>query len=142
MTNAWFACVCLAIFGVASRWSSDSRVLPDEVADKAAEGGDDGIWTLAGWRYIAVGMSESHTSTFCPNIFLSLVFLRVNACTEIHETRRSVMLPPELFEIQSFSVSRAGAVVVCGEPSSDAPHPISVHFFALCFSRLPVSGNF
>ncbi|PIL36105.1 transcription factor [Ganoderma sinense ZZ0214-1] len=78
-TNAWFACVCLAIFGVASRWSSDPRVLPDEVADKATEGSDNGIWTLAGWQYIAVGM-------------------------KIHETRRSVMLPPELFEIQSFSL--------------------------------------
>ncbi|KAI1784087.1 fungal-specific transcription factor domain-containing protein [Ganoderma leucocontextum] len=78
-TNVWFACVCLAIFGVASRWSSDPRVLPDEVADKTTGGGDDGIWTLAGWRYIAVGV-------------------------KIHETRRSVLLPPELLEIQSFSL--------------------------------------
>nr|VWO95032.1 Zn(2)-C6 fungal-type domain-containing protein [Ganoderma boninense] len=61
-TNAWFACVCLAIFGVASRWSSDPRVLPDEVADKATEGSDSGIWTLAGWQYIAVGMT--HRSIF------------------------------------------------------------------------------
>ncbi|KAI0630271.1 fungal-specific transcription factor domain-containing protein [Trametes polyzona] len=75
--NVWFACVCMAIFGVASRWSSDPRVLPDEVADKAAE--DDGIWTLAGWKYIAIG-------------------------TKLHEARRSVLLPPELFEIQSFAL--------------------------------------
>ncbi|TBU33907.1 fungal-specific transcription factor domain-containing protein [Dichomitus squalens] len=77
--NAWFACVCLAIFGVASRWSSDPRVLPDEIADKASEGGDEDIWVLAGWRYIATGM-------------------------KIHETRRSILLPPELFEVQSFSL--------------------------------------
>ncbi|KAI8993102.1 fungal-specific transcription factor domain-containing protein [Trametes punicea] len=77
--NVWFACVCLAIFGLGSRWSSDPRVLPDEVADKAEAGEDDGIWTLAGWRYIAVG-------------------------TKLHEARRSVLLPPELFEIQSFAL--------------------------------------
>ncbi|KAL1939894.1 hypothetical protein VTO73DRAFT_9594 [Trametes versicolor] len=78
--NVWFACVCMAIFGVASRWSSDPRVLPDEVADKApAAGEDNGIWTLAGWKYIAIG-------------------------TKLHEERRSVLLPPELFEIQSFAL--------------------------------------
>ncbi|KAH9858811.1 fungal-specific transcription factor domain-containing protein [Lenzites betulinus] len=64
----------------ATRWSSDPRVLPDEVADKVgAPGEDDGIWTLAGWKYIAIG-------------------------TKLHEARRSVLLPPELFEIQSFAL--------------------------------------
>ncbi|KAI0819989.1 fungal-specific transcription factor domain-containing protein [Trametes gibbosa] len=78
--NVWFACVCMAIFGVASRWSSDPRVLPDEAADKVgAAGENDGIWTLAGWKYIAIG-------------------------TKLHEARRSVLLPPELFEIQSFAL--------------------------------------
>ncbi|KAI0355562.1 hypothetical protein OH77DRAFT_1495869 [Trametes cingulata] len=77
--NVWFACVCMAIFGVASRWSTDPRVLPDEVAEKAATGEDDGIWTLAGWKYIAIG-------------------------TKLHEARRSMLLPPELFEIQSFAL--------------------------------------
>ncbi|KAI0769708.1 fungal-specific transcription factor domain-containing protein [Trametes elegans] len=77
--NVWFACVCMAIFGVASRWSSDPRVLPDGAADKTASGEDEGIWTLAGWKYIAVGM-------------------------KLHEARRSMLLPPELFEIQSFAL--------------------------------------
>ncbi|KAL7281745.1 hypothetical protein ACG7TL_005063 [Trametes sanguinea] len=77
--NVWFACICLAIFGLASRWSSDPRVLPDEVADKASATEDECIWTLAGWKYIAVG-------------------------TKLHEARRSILLPPELFEIQSFAL--------------------------------------
>ncbi|CDO74459.1 hypothetical protein BN946_scf184979.g14 [Trametes cinnabarina] len=76
--NVWFACICVTIFGLASRWSEDPRVLPDEVADKAAAG-EEGIWTLAGWKFIAVAM-------------------------KLHEARRSVLLPPELFEIQSFAL--------------------------------------
>ncbi|KAI0675220.1 fungal-specific transcription factor domain-containing protein [Trametes maxima] len=77
--NVWFACVCMAIFGLASRWSSDPRVLPDDVADKATTTDEEGIWRLAGWKFIAIG-------------------------TQLHEARRSVLLPPELFEIQSFAL--------------------------------------
>ncbi|KAI0703341.1 fungal-specific transcription factor domain-containing protein [Cerioporus squamosus] len=80
--NAWFACICLAIFGIASRWSDDPRVLPEEAREKAkedAEKGSKDIWSLAGWGYIAAAM-------------------------KIHEMRRSVLLPPELFEIQSFAL--------------------------------------
>ncbi|KAI0743522.1 fungal-specific transcription factor domain-containing protein [Daedaleopsis nitida] len=95
MENAWFACICLAIFGIASRWSDDPRVLPSPVAGKTEEG-EEGekkeIWTLAGWGYIAAGM-------------------------KIHEARRSVLLPPELFEIQSFALIAQyfrGTVAQCG----------------------------
>ncbi|KAI0329728.1 hypothetical protein GY45DRAFT_1324710 [Cubamyces sp. BRFM 1775] len=77
--NVWFACICLSIFGVASRWSSDPRVLPDEVADKATAGENEDIWTLAGWKYIATSI-------------------------KVHENRRSMLSPPELFEIQSFAL--------------------------------------
>ncbi|TFK86622.1 hypothetical protein K466DRAFT_492433 [Polyporus arcularius HHB13444] len=81
-TNAWFACICLAIFGISSRWSDDPRVLPEEVREKAKEDEEKGrkdIWSLAGWGYIAAAM-------------------------KIHEMRRSVLLPPELFEVQSFAL--------------------------------------
>ena len=54
--------MCLGIFGIASRWSSDPRVLPDDVSDKAdgqdGGGGDGDIWSLAGWKYVATGASE------------------------------------------------------------------------------------
>ena len=59
--NPWFACICLAIFGIASRWSDDPRVLPEEVREKAKEDEDQGrndIWSLSGWGYIAAAMSQ------------------------------------------------------------------------------------
>ncbi|KAI0745137.1 fungal-specific transcription factor domain-containing protein [Earliella scabrosa] len=93
-TNAWFACICLAIFGIASRWSDDPRVLPGEVPGKmeGEEGEKRDIWTLAGWGYIAAGM-------------------------KIHEARRSVLIPAELGEIQSFALIAQyfrGTVAQCG----------------------------
>ncbi|KAH9929511.1 fungal-specific transcription factor domain-containing protein [Epithele typhae] len=75
--NVWFACVCLGIFGIASRWSSDPRVLPDGVVNKVVDDKEQDLWSLAGWRFVILG-------------------------AKIHESRRSVLCPPELFEIQSF----------------------------------------
>lgn len=43
--NIWFACVCLSIFAVASRWSNDIRVLPESELEKKPDEID---WTLAG----------------------------------------------------------------------------------------------
>ncbi len=113
MKNAWFASIGLAIFGVASRWLNDPRVLPQEVADKAREGdeSDEGgrkeIWTLAGWGYIGAAMSESNPSSS------SIMLRHPDArAPEIHEARRSVLLPPELFEIQSFAVSSTRPIML------------------------------
>ncbi|KAJ7585818.1 hypothetical protein C8J56DRAFT_1052172 [Mycena floridula] len=52
--DKWFACVCHAIFGIASRWSDDPRVLPsDEVNPN---------WTRSGWTYFRGAMGVIHAA--------------------------------------------------------------------------------
>ncbi|TFY65355.1 hypothetical protein EVJ58_g2030 [Rhodofomes roseus] len=75
--DVWYAGVCLAIFAVASRWCDDPRVLPDETAPAAPDGSDNGAWALAGRQF-------------------------VDAAMDVHRRRRSLFLPPNLFEIQTF----------------------------------------
>ncbi|OBZ67272.1 putative transcriptional regulatory protein C3C7.04 [Grifola frondosa] len=75
--DLWFNCVCWAMFGVGSRWSTDPRVLPSKVSEQA--GDDEGMWTLAGWKYTAIAL-------------------------QVHECRRSVLMPPNLFEVQTFAL--------------------------------------
>ncbi|KAF9820301.1 hypothetical protein IEO21_01515 [Rhodonia placenta] len=55
-SDLWFACVCMAMFAVASRWCADPRVLPDEVMHHSLEESDDGVWALAGWKYVDVAL--------------------------------------------------------------------------------------
>lgn len=50
----------MSMFGVASRWSNDPRVLPSGYAECSGES-DDGIWALAGVKYIDVALGESTT---------------------------------------------------------------------------------
>ncbi|KAH9948554.1 fungal-specific transcription factor domain-containing protein [Amylocystis lapponica] len=73
-TDLWFACMCMALFGVASRFSDDPRVLGKP---PKGEPGDQELWSWAGWKFIEVAM-------------------------EGHRQRRSVFLPVDLFEVQSF----------------------------------------
>ncbi|KAK1218475.1 hypothetical protein PQX77_018801 [Marasmius sp. AFHP31] len=73
--NIWFACLSMSILALASRWSQDVRVLPDNEQNKPVGTID---WTLAGWRYFSV-------------------------CLSIHRTRRSLFFPASLFEIQTFN---------------------------------------
>ncbi len=53
--NAWFACLVMTLFSVASRWCDDLRVLPKSTTKQ--ENGDID-WTRAGWDYfeVAVGV--------------------------------------------------------------------------------------
>ncbi|KAF5386046.1 hypothetical protein D9615_002218 [Tricholomella constricta] len=74
-TNVWFAAVCLGLFAVASRWSNDSRVIPEGATTDAGETD----WWLAGWRYFEMGK-------------------------DLFEVRRSLFYPATLFEIQSYSL--------------------------------------
>ncbi|KZT11021.1 uncharacterized protein LAESUDRAFT_644067 [Laetiporus sulphureus 93-53] len=75
--DVWFACVCMAMFAVASRWSDDARVLPDEqMVNNISDSSGDGPWALAGWKY-------------------------VNAALDVHRHRRSLFLPTNLFEVQT-----------------------------------------
>ncbi|KAI0930432.1 hypothetical protein AcW1_009125 [Taiwanofungus camphoratus] len=73
--DVWFACVCMSMFGVASRWSNDPRVLPSGYAECSGES-DDGIWALAGVKYIDVAL-------------------------DVHRRHRSILIPANLFEIQT-----------------------------------------
>ncbi|KAG6911119.1 hypothetical protein DXG01_003859 [Tephrocybe rancida] len=52
-TNAWFAAVCLGVFSIASRWSNDTRVIPDGA--RTASGAPD--WSLAGWTFCKAGLA-------------------------------------------------------------------------------------
>ncbi|PCH43649.1 hypothetical protein WOLCODRAFT_138497 [Wolfiporia cocos MD-104 SS10] len=76
-TDMWYAGVCMAMFSVASRWSDDPRILPDEVAEKAPPKSEsDDAWALAGWKYVDVAL-------------------------DVHRRRRSLFLPTNLFEVQT-----------------------------------------
>ncbi|GBE81005.1 hypothetical protein SCP_0307280 [Sparassis crispa] len=77
--DLWFACVCMAIFGVASRYSDDPRVLPKMISGNDPPDKSDSIWSTAGWKYIEVAM-------------------------DVHRRRRSILIPPDLFEIQTFVI--------------------------------------
>ncbi|KAF8910393.1 fungal-specific transcription factor domain-containing protein [Mucidula mucida] len=74
--NAWFACLVMTLFSVASRWCDDLRVLPKSTTKQ--ENGDID-WTRAGWDYFEVAVG-------------------------IHRHRRSLIYPATLFEIQGFSL--------------------------------------
>ncbi|KAL6302103.1 hypothetical protein BKA93DRAFT_737616 [Sparassis latifolia] len=52
--DLWFACVCMAIFGVASRYSDDPRVLPKMISGNDPPDKSDSIWSTAGWKYIEI----------------------------------------------------------------------------------------
>ncbi|KAH9935489.1 fungal-specific transcription factor domain-containing protein [Fomitopsis serialis] len=54
--DVWFACVCMGLFAVASRWSDDPRILPDGTAPTAPDGSDNGAWALAGWTFVDVAL--------------------------------------------------------------------------------------
>ncbi|KAG6903053.1 hypothetical protein C0995_007486 [Termitomyces sp. Mi166 len=74
-TNVWFAVVCLGIFSIASRWSDDTRVIPNGAT--TASGSPD--WSLAGWKYCKAGLA-------------------------VFEVRFRLFCPTTLFELQSFSL--------------------------------------
>ncbi|KAF7321610.1 Zn(2)-C6 fungal-type domain-containing protein [Mycena kentingensis (nom. inval.)] len=74
--HIWFACVCLSMFAVASRWSNDPLVLPRNFK-RTSTGELD--WASAGWHYYSVAM-------------------------EIHRARQSLLYPVILEEVQTFSL--------------------------------------
>ncbi|KAF8161144.1 fungal-specific transcription factor domain-containing protein [Crassisporium funariophilum] len=73
--NIWFACVCILVFAVASRWCDDERVLPE---DARLENGELD-WRRAGRHYFALGV-------------------------EIHRVRKNFFHPASLFEVQTFTL--------------------------------------
>jgi hypothetical protein len=57
--DIWFACLCMAMFSVASRWSDDPRVLPER-SNHSMNGRGNAPkrrWLQAGWKYVDVVLS-------------------------------------------------------------------------------------
>ncbi|KAH7914147.1 fungal-specific transcription factor domain-containing protein [Hygrophoropsis aurantiaca] len=79
--DPWFACLCLSLFAVASRWSDDPRVLDDGQYDvpEAERPSDDTKWQRAGWKYF-------------------------NTAVDVHRDSRSLFHPPGLFEVQTMTL--------------------------------------
>ncbi|OCH92284.1 hypothetical protein OBBRIDRAFT_791396 [Obba rivulosa] len=75
--DSWFASVCMSIFGIASRWCDDPRVLPTKLAE--GEDAEGNAPSEVGWKYI-------------------------DAAMEVHRRCRSVIIPATLFEVQTFSL--------------------------------------
>lgn len=98
--DAWFGCLCLSLFAVASRWSDDPRVLDGDVYDipEAEVPDEECKWQRAGWKYFntAVGMPY-HLFDHSPRISLF--------SADVHRDSRSLFHPPGLFEVQTMSVS-------------------------------------
>lgn len=61
--DVWFTCLCMSIFGLASRWSNDPRVLSDEHDPRVTPPPEDPIWNTAGWKYIQVAFGASESTT-------------------------------------------------------------------------------
>lgn len=55
--NVWFAAVTLSVFGIASRWSKDPRILPTRVHLGPSNDNDE-VWSLAGFQFIKAAMGE------------------------------------------------------------------------------------
>ncbi|KAJ7599389.1 fungal-specific transcription factor domain-containing protein [Mycena floridula] len=55
----WFGCLCLAIFAMASRWSTDPRVLPKDEPDAR--------WSSAGLSYFCSAFSIVSPTSLCSN---------------------------------------------------------------------------
>ncbi|THH20422.1 hypothetical protein EW146_g919 [Bondarzewia mesenterica] len=78
--DIWFACLCMGLFSLASRFVDDERVLMDNQPDGKA---DDKRWQRAGWKYyfIAIGArrveeavhAERSISIRSPDIMLAWI---------------------------------------------------------------------
>lgn len=69
--DVWFACLCLTMFAVASRWSEDERVLPEGQAPETpssepSENAAGSKWHKAGWNYFEVAVGVLHSFAFRP----------------------------------------------------------------------------
>lgn len=90
--NIWFACVCMSMFAVASRWYHDEYILPRN----KNEGAD---WSSAGRRYFDVASGMDSGLLHRRQKAGLIIFI------EMHRVRRSLFHPASLFEVQSLVVS-------------------------------------
>ncbi len=50
--DIWFACLCMSVFALASRYTDDSRVLLDETVETPiGEPSEQSWWQAAGFKY-------------------------------------------------------------------------------------------
>lgn len=76
-SDIWFACTCMCIFALASRYTHDPRVLLDESAeDRLDERAERSQWQTSGFKY-----------------YFSVL--------EVEKERRAILNPASLFEIQT-----------------------------------------
>ncbi|KAI0288527.1 fungal-specific transcription factor domain-containing protein [Russula brevipes] len=75
--DIWFACICMSVFALASRYTNDMRVLLEEPADSPLdEHAEQSQWQTAGFKY--------YISTL-----------------EVENKKRAMLSPASLFEIQT-----------------------------------------
>ncbi|KAI9569698.1 fungal-specific transcription factor domain-containing protein [Boletus coccyginus] len=60
--DAWFGCLCLSMFAVASRWSDDPRVLDEGKYDvpQVERPTEQCKWQRAGWRFFNAAVAAHH----------------------------------------------------------------------------------
>ncbi|EIW58872.1 uncharacterized protein TRAVEDRAFT_48013 [Trametes versicolor FP-101664 SS1] len=77
LRSVWFACVCMAVFGLASRWTS---FLASDTQSAPEGSGPDALTSLPGWQYVSV---------------------TIMASAAITEMQSGLLVLPELCEIQT-----------------------------------------
>jgi len=50
-SDIWFACTCMSVFALASRYTNDSRVLLDDPVETLDENVEHSQWQTAGFKY-------------------------------------------------------------------------------------------
>ncbi|KAH9855268.1 fungal-specific transcription factor domain-containing protein [Lenzites betulinus] len=81
LRDGWFASVCMAVFGLASRWTTDPRVLSrGDQSEPEGSGTGVALASLPGWQYVSV---------------------TIMASAAITERQSGLLIPPELCEIQT-----------------------------------------
>ena len=93
--DLWFATVSLALFGVASRWSKDQRVLPARVYADSSDGTDD-AWASAGLDYIDAVLGKLpagiNVTVMGPNFYLLRGTPTSSWCSSACESARNTGL--------------------------------------------------
>jgi Fungal specific transcription factor domain len=93
----WFACLCMEMFALASRYSDDERVLLVEPSDKPLDSDAKGArWHKAGYKYYFAVMSASSHVVARRLIDLPMI--------DVVQQKRSLMNPISLFEAQTLCV--------------------------------------
>jgi hypothetical protein len=96
-SDIWFACTCMCVFALASRYTNDARVLLDEPVEVTLEHAEPFQWQTAGFKYYfsILGKFMDIICTICH---------KTEHITEVENKKRSMLSPASLFEIQTLCV--------------------------------------